>query len=69
MKWISVKDELPNYNERVLVYGNGYTKHNQKDNPRVMIGILSKTDDRFRASPGIYLLKATHWMLLPEEPE
>ena len=63
MEWISVKDSLPDYNERVLLVG----KHNI-----IYIGWREhsnwKGKEHFSIGRGCGLSSVTHWMPLPEYP-
>ncbi len=71
MKWISVKDELPERKKKVLVWCTGYFKcdNRGKPVPCVRIGFLREFDDHFQVATGNYWLKVSHWMPLPEPPE
>jgi hypothetical protein len=67
MKWISVKDELPAIKEKVLVYSTGYFKKDQNTEKQIRMACL-RDDGNFQANPGMYWLKVSHWMPLPEKP-
>lgn len=53
--WISVKDEPPEENKRVLIYSPYYSEN---DAMRIRI-----VDSQF-----VKILEATHWQPLPEPP-
>ena len=57
MKWISVEDEYPEHDKRVLI---------QRDGLPVNIAWLSKSDMEFYDDEAGYILGITHWMPLPE---
>ena len=68
MEWISVKDELPNYRENVIVFTENH----------IDVGHLARgrygSLRREGASVDVWkdnevLRDVTHWMPLPEEPE
>ena len=70
MKWISVKDRLPEEFESVLVCNlNGITQ----DERDIEIAILHEDKIFYYVAPWNYdlfsIAKATHWMPLPEPPE
>lgn len=57
-EWISVKDSLPEYGERVFVT-NGYETHE---------AMMTK-DQRWRTYLFLWADGITHWMPLPEPPK
>lgn len=56
-KWISVKDEMPEFNEDILVY------YKCGD-----YGVSFRTEDWFCANDDKDFNDVTHWMKLPEPP-
>ena len=58
MKWISVKDRLPDVEMEVLVF-DGYD---------IGTGYLKENYEWFLFSENLYI-KITHWMPLPEPPK
>lgn len=73
MKWIKVKDDLPDYRQKVLTYG----KFNAKMQPDVSVNYRIESDRFTGASRKeldenhgfIGIQNVTHWMHLPEEPK
>jgi Protein of unknown function (DUF551) len=75
MNWISVKDKLPEENQRVLTYNSNIeeirTAYLEKAGCKVDYSIYTEDDlwvsenHIFKALRG-YI---THWMPLPEKPE
>jgi hypothetical protein len=59
--WIDVKDELPKYNQRVLLYK---TYHDV-----IEIGIRLKTDKSGEYYSCEYSHYVTHWQPLPKPPK
>lgn len=63
MKWISVKEKLPNKNRRVLFYSK---------NKIIVLGFFSDDGWTEESSEGICKLNyrnVTHWMPLPNPPK
>ncbi len=58
MEWISVKDRLPNLNNRIFVPVLVYRKENPYPTTRMYVAL------GFRSSATV-----THWMPLPKKPE
>jgi len=64
MKWISVKDRLPEIGDWVLVF----TK--VKDQSLIEIALLGMFEGFFNPQLGIGTMKnVTHWMPLPDGPD
>lgn len=63
MKWISVKDRLPEVNQRVLVW--------LKDDDEAYKAKYESENwfDPLPCSCCCWMGKVTHWMPLPEKPE
>lgn len=66
--WISVKDRLPNHEERCLIFTKIHFVPDHVDECNYYEGVEISTfyQDRFLSNNGMY---ATHWMPLPEPPE
>ena len=66
--WISVKDRLPNHEERCLIFTKIHFVPDHIDECDYYEGVEISTfyQDRFLSNNGMY---ATHWMPLPEPPE
>jgi len=58
--WISVKERLPENRERVLIFGK-----DKSDNECILIDSYSND---YWITEGMYDIKITHWMPLPEPP-
>ena len=58
MKWISVKEQLPEEDTRVLVYANSDRSYTKMDTDRMLDGIWVR-----------WGRDVTHWMSLPEPPK
>ena len=56
MEWISVKDRLPNQDDSVLCYSNGYCD------------VVIYHDGLWDADRNGYRENVTHWMPLPPKP-
>lgn len=68
MGWISVKDELPDYRENVIVFTEGHIDVGHLARGRY--GSLWWERDSVNAWKDNEVLKdVTHWMPLPDEPE
>lgn len=64
MKWILTKDQLPKFNERVLVWDS-----NEPDEP----GSVDELEQKIETNKGFHYKwrfgnMPTHWMPLPEKP-
>lgn len=57
MKWISVKDKLPEMGKNIIFY--------HKENKKVMFGFALPDGVHVGGSP----YPCSHWMPLPEPPE
>ena len=71
MEWISVKDELPKYGQRVLIGGVWDKKEFIIDGINKFKSIIHNERGRhleWDKQNGIHL-EVTHWMPLPEPPK
>ena len=59
MKWISVKDRLPEHEVSVLIYSRDM----------IWLGYLCGLDDCWEAIGGLQIDSVTHWAPLPDPPE
>ena len=74
-KWINVKDELPELDEKVVVYATG--RVDKRDyayaiTSRMLRFPFNRACDEVWRSPWGYFFdnyEITHWMPLPEPPE
>lgn len=70
MKWISVKDELPDFNDRVLVYNEQKRMDGINHDYRVAeIRSISKDGALWYITNNFRTTQITHWMPLPETPK
>jgi hypothetical protein len=72
MKWISVKDEEPMWQEEVLIYGKAWNIERYEIFVGCMEDVLSETGYNWTAKGDgdLYNLQyVTHWMPLPDKPE
>lgn len=67
MKWISVKDRLPNKNQKVLIFLDGYSHRNHIDLVS-FIGINGSYYFWDADEYGYEENEVTHWMELPKPP-
>ena len=63
MEWISVKDELPEFDEQVLII----TDKQQKLVTKLVSKHIDAEGETLNWSPDIH--EITHWMPLPEPPK
>jgi len=63
MKWISVKDKLPENGTIVLIYGH----LDLLPKKSIYSGVYNYDAEIF-VSIGVWIKNATHWMELPEAP-
>ena len=64
-EWISVKDDLPKIDQRVLVCGEGYFKDKESS---IQIWYRDKENDWVMLD-SYTPFKITHWMPLPKPPK
>lgn len=71
MKWISVKKQLPDIDQRVLFYDFSESENAITADYAIIIGYLSKDEKNIlkwhKETEGYCL--PTHWMPLPESPQ
>ena len=65
MKWISVKDEMPKYDDIVLFACTGATSQYIKMGKHIS---TDSSGENFRCINNS-IIKVTHWMLLPKLPK
>jgi len=66
MEWISVKDRLPEYKKRVILYAPSYSGR------PIFEGILKQTDESgnvWEDAEKFIRTSITHWQSLPEPPK
>lgn len=78
MNWISVKDQLPEVYETILMWGIATgddlctsCRSNQEKSDSicaVYYGYIDE-DELFRCDFNLDIIKVTHWMPIPDEPE
>jgi len=69
MKWVSVKDRLPEDNQSVLVYGGYIDTEPQYQIPSIDVGYYDSRKDRWNKNSCCNIsAEVTHWMPLPENP-
>ena len=65
-EWISVDEELPEYNDKVLVWFGGHKPHAKRD--RIIVAWRKDTDFLGENWSCDYDHYITHWMPLPQGP-
>ena len=70
-EWISVKDELPKYEQNVIAIGTWYGEINGRGESEY-IGIGTWQGDLVSIDSDTYsteIIEVTHWMPLPDYPK
>ncbi len=67
MKWISVKERLPEKYQNVLFYGTGFDPIIGKHRGNICVGYY-RDGFRFDGSDST-VINVTYWMPLPDPPE
>jgi hypothetical protein len=68
-EWISIKDRLPKYEERVLVNDDGYVRIAELTRARYAGGMHRGEEVWDSEDESAVCFFPTHWMVIPDPPK